>query len=384
MKDKGGRRLDTILIPTKGEAGLAIGSRFGYLGDSLTAGAVSGTTRGWAWPMALTMLSGGAVRPVIINGFPGQRSDQILPHVAEILATDVSVCVVAMGTNDILQSVPVATAAANIVSACAQLVAAGIQPVLGLLPPNNGSYKNAITTLNGWLRRWGAKNRFPVIDFYGTLADPANGNYLAAYYNDGTHPNAVGYLAMAQTAWTTLQPILRPAPPMLTQQNADGMNLLPANTCFLTDAGADGIPDGWTTYGGGSGYTHSLITGDTSIKGSWAQIACASSASDRVLEFNATAGVVPGHTILVAGRIGVTAYTSGTGAAVKVTFTGGSANAYPVYQFKTVASGPFAQELVVPAGTTAILFDFIAGAGTGTYRLAQPTIYDLSSFDLAA
>lgn len=364
--------------PDDSRYSVGIGRRFGFLGDSLTAGAVAGTTRGWGWTSGLSLVSGGVIRTTFINGFPGQRSDQILPYVAQNIAAGIDVCTVAMGTNDILQAVSTSVPIANIKSAIVQLRAAGIQPVLATLPPNNGSYKTAIQTLNAWIRRYAAANKIPLLDFFSTLVDPSNGNYLAAFYNDGTHPNAAGYLAMAQTAWATLGPLVSPSPPLLTQLNTDGLNLLPANTCFLTDTNTDGIPDGWTTYGGGSGYTHSLVSGDTAISGNWAQIACAASASDRVLEFNATANVIPGHTILIAGRIGVTAYTSGTGATVKVTFTGGSANAYPAYQFKAIASGPFYQELVIPSGTTAILFDFIAGAGTGTYRLAQPTIYDLT------
>lgn len=374
------------ILDAPGKAQLQIGARMGNLGDSLTAGAVSGTTQGWAWPIGLGMLSGGAIRPVLVDGFPGQRSDQILPHLPEIIAAGVSFCTVGMGTNDILQSVAVAVPQANIKSACQQLKAAGIQPVLVTVPPNSSStYHTAIATLNGWIKRYAAVNRIPLIDFYGVLVDPASGSYASAYANDGTHPNSAGYLAMAQAAWTVLAPLVAPVAPLLSMKNTDPISKLNANACFLTDAGADGIPDGWTTYSNGgadSGYTHSIVTGDTAIAGNWAQVACVATARDRVLEFNCTTGIVPGNTILVTGRAACTAYTSGNGLDVKVTFTGGSASAYPLYHLKTVTSGVYYQELTIPTGTTAILFDVICGAGTGTYRLAQPTILDLTALGL--
>jgi lysophospholipase L1-like esterase len=362
-----------------------IGPRFGFLGDSLTAGAVDNSTRtrGWAWPIGLGMLSGGSIRPVIVDGFPGQRSDQILPFVTDILAAGVNTCVVAFGTNDILQSVAVTVPQANIKTAVRQLKAAGIQPVMATVPPNSTSAWHApIATLNAWIKRYAAANRIPVIDFHTVLVDPSSGAYAAAYANDGTHPNAAGYLAMAQAAWTTLQPLVLANSPLLSVKNTDPISKLNTNACFLTDAGADGKPDSWTRFGGGTGFTDSIVTGDTAITGNWWQLVCSSSSADQVLEFNCTTGIVPGNTILVTGRAAVTSYSSGNGLSVKVTFTGGSQNAYPLYQLKALASGVFYQELTIPTGTTAILFDVIVGAGTVTTKLAQPTILDLTALGL--
>jgi lysophospholipase L1-like esterase len=239
---------------------LLLGARFGFLGDSLTAGAVDNATRtrGWAWPIGLGMLSGGSIRPIIVDGFPGQRSDQILPFVTDILAAGVSSCVVAYGTNDILQSVAVTTPQANLKTAVRQLKAAGIQPVMATLPPNSTtSTHTPIATLNAWIRRYAAANRIPVIDFHTILVDPATGSYLSAYANDGTHPNAAGYLAMAQAAWTTLQPLVLANSPLLSVKNSDPISKLSANACFLTDANTDGKPDSWTRFGGGTGFTDS-------------------------------------------------------------------------------------------------------------------------------
>lgn len=374
---------------TLGNGTLGAGSRFGFLGDSLTEGGSAGLTWGVAWPTFLGLLSGGTIRPIIIDGFPGQRSDQILPYVSDILAAGVNACVVAFGTNDILQSIAPSVPLANIKAAVAQLRSAGIAPVLATLPPNNTSsaVRDGIAKLNAGIKQYAAAQRLPVLPFHGTLVDPATGQYASAYNNDGTHPNGAGYLAMAQAAWTVLGPLLPSASTQLTSWNNESTNRLnSANCVFLTDGNADGVPDNWTVYslGASTGITHSLITGDTAIIGNWAQIAAATSASDRVLEYGASS-ISPGDKIVVTGRFGVTAYTSGNGASVKVTFTGASSGgtAFPLYQITRVVSGVYYQELTVPAGTTSVLFDFIVHSGTVTAKLAQPTVLNLTTLGIS-
>lgn len=367
---------------------VGLGNHVAFLGDSLTAGSVINASRlqGFAWPLAACSLSGGVLRPVLVDGFPGQRSDQILPFLyTDILTLNPKphACVVAWGTNDILQNTASITVPQNnIRTAVTDLRAAGIKPVLATVPPNNTTATHgAIGTFNAWLKRYAAANQIPLLDFHTLLVDPANGNYSSTYNNDGTHPNSAGYLAMGQLASNVLTPLCPAVPPLLTAVSGDPLNRL-GNSLFLTDANADGIPDSWGTFGGGSGFTHSLVSGDTSILGNWAQVACAASASDRVMEFNSTSGWSVGDVLLVGGRFSISGYSSGTGLTAKITFTGNGSTAYPLYQWKVNTSGSWYQLLTIPAGTTALLFDFIFGAGTGTYRVAQPTLYSLTATGL--
>lgn len=367
-----------------GQAGL--GNHVAFLGDSLTAGAIDNANRafGFAWPLAACALTGGVLRPILTDGFPGQRSDQILPYLtSDILPAKPHTCVVAWGTNDINQSVALSVPQANTRTAVTALKAAGIQPVLATVPPNSTTtLHTAIATYNAWLKRYAVAQRVPLLDFHSVLVDPTSGDYATPYRNDGTHPNAAGYLAMAQLAANVLQPLSPNVPPLLTSRASDPINRLGANTLFLTDANADGVPDGWTSYGGGTGYTYSIVTGDTSILGNWAQIACTASTADRVLEYNVSSGFAAGDVLLVSGRFGISGYSSGSGLTVKVTMTGGAQNAYPLSSWKANMTGVYHQLLTVPAGTTAVLFDVIAGAGTGTYKVAQPTIYNLTALGL--
>jgi hypothetical protein len=80
---------------------------------------------------------------------------------------------------------------------------------------------------------------------------------------DGIHPSPRGaqimgaYLANQFAYWFT------PTPAWSAQTNTDASTVL-ANTCFLTDSNADGVPDNWTTVGAGGTYT---LAADAGING---------------------------------------------------------------------------------------------------------------------
>ena len=66
-------------------------------------------------------------------------------------------------------------------------------PVLGTISPSNTSGNHLkINTWNAWLYRYASSQGITLVDFYGLLVDPANGNYSSTYNSEGTHPNALG------------------------------------------------------------------------------------------------------------------------------------------------------------------------------------------------
>lgn len=366
---------------------LTLGGLFAALGDSVVTGsAAPPNTYGMAWPLWFQALSGGRASIVSFDGRPGKTSEDLQTGVQQVIASGAAFCFYGAGTNDVIQGFPLPRSVARITADVAALQNAGVVPVLVTLPPNStSSYRNAILQFNAWLRRYAAHSRLPLLDFYNLLVDPASsGNYLAAYQNDGTHPNTAGYYAMGQLAWNTLSSLIPPGSPNLARLNTDPTtNLIAANAVFLTDANADGVPDSWTAFGGTTGFTHSIVTGDTSIVGNWAQIACSATAADRDLQFT-TGAVIPGHRIAICGLMAVTAYSSGNGATVQTSFTGTSGTTvFSAYRWRTVTSGYFYQEAVIPAGASSINFTFVVGAGTCTAKLAQPTILDLTALGLA-
>ncbi len=87
----------------------------------------------------------------------------------------------------------------------------GIHVIFGSIPPAAAFPWRAgletmkpIAALNGWLRDFAAKTGATYIDYHRALSD-GRGGMKAAFADDGVHPNAAGYDAMA----TVIEPVLR-------------------------------------------------------------------------------------------------------------------------------------------------------------------------------
>jgi len=364
------------------------GNRWVALGDSITQAASTSSSFGDGWPTYAGLLSAQRINLVYNAGIAGNTSADILSRVqADVISKSPTFCTIKAGTNDVNQGIAFTTYVANMVAIVRKLREAGIAPVLCTIAPR-ASKRAGTSQTNAWIRRYAAQEGIPLIDFNTLLTEPSTGGYISAYDSgDGTHPNAAGYLAMGNLVNTVLAPFLPPWSPPLPTENADGTNLLP-NGLFLTDANADGVPDSWTASGGSSGFTHTIITGDTAIKGNWAQIAMSAAASARTIEYDvngAGGGFAAGDVLQLSGRIDVSGLSGGSTPIVYFRFYNGSVNTdyKPVSSLtQTITNGVFSMTKTVPAGTTFVKILLSAGAGTGTYKFAQLGLYNLTRLGL--
>jgi lysophospholipase L1-like esterase len=208
------------------------GNRFVFLGDSTTVGSDDpvNQARGDSWPVYASILSGQKIRYVRNAGLFGDTTTQMLARFdTAVTPYAPNVVTIMGGTNDTGTGVPLATFQSNITAMVAKTRAIGAVPVLcTILPNSSGSPTNRrqlVVQFNAWIRRYAATQGLLCLDFYNLIADPTNGNFLSAYNNDGTHPNAAGYAAMGSYANTTLSPILQPVAPLICQDDVDENNL---------------------------------------------------------------------------------------------------------------------------------------------------------------
>jgi lysophospholipase L1-like esterase len=175
------------------------GNAIVYLGDSITLGATdySANSLGASFPLYAQLFSKGRCLMVRNAGIAGNTTTQMLARFdTDVTPYAPATVFILGGTNDSGALVATATYQANIAAIVAKVRAIGARPVLGTIAPNNagGTRMTLVRQWNNWLKRYGAANGITVVDFYATLADPTNGQYLSAYSSgDGTHPNEAGY-----------------------------------------------------------------------------------------------------------------------------------------------------------------------------------------------
>jgi acyl-CoA thioesterase-1 len=86
-----------------------------------------------------------------------------------------------------------------------------IRVVLGTIPPwgpgrlstaydpSAGRYER-ISTLNAWIKRFGAELNVQVVDYHSLLAAPDGNHYVPGYTADGIHPSVQGFARMTPAA----------------------------------------------------------------------------------------------------------------------------------------------------------------------------------------
>lgn len=363
-------------------SGVRPGNRVAYLGDSITQAGWQNSTnfQSDSYPLYAMLTSGCRLVTVANAGLSGDTSGGALSRFdSQVAPFAPTAVVILLGTNDIGLGYAMSTWTANIEAIVAKTRGCGAVPVLCTIPPNNDSTRHAmINTWNAWLRRYAASQGLTIINFYKLLADPTNGNYSSTYVTDGTHPNTAGYLAMGNLVSSVLSPLAPNWQPYVSQDNTDALNVLTStNSVMLTDANSDGVPDGWFAYGGSSGYAHALVT-DSQVVGKMAQITQTANASIRSIQ-KGLSGVSVGDQIAISGIV-----TSDGGVAVhaKTTFVGASSSADASSFTNPVTRGWFYQEFTIPASTTSVTLDLIAGAGTGVVAFGQVTAINLTTNQL--
>lgn len=161
------------------------GGRVVALGDSITYG-YPNPTSGWAIALGFDNA-----------GVPGNRTDQMLRRVADVLAPGPRLVLVMGGTNDLVQRVPLPTIVANLEAIVARIQGARSDAVLlTIAPPSERSWVARVDSLNEAIRQIAARDRVRLIDIHAALAG-ADGTFAAGYSVDGVHPTPAGYEAMA-------------------------------------------------------------------------------------------------------------------------------------------------------------------------------------------
>jgi lysophospholipase L1-like esterase len=159
----------------------------------------------------------------INRGISGQTTPQMLVRFrADVIALKPAVVVILAGTNDIAGNTGASTLAMieDNLSSMAELARVhGIRVVIAsLLPVSNDVDRqqtlrrppSAILALNAWIRDYAAREHLPLLDYYPLMVDQ-RGALKRDFSDDGLHPNAQGYAAMAPLAQQAIDSAMAPA-----------------------------------------------------------------------------------------------------------------------------------------------------------------------------
>jgi lysophospholipase L1-like esterase len=361
------------------------GNKCVFLGDSLTKWQDAGYSQRVSLANLAAILSNQRLRYARNAGIGGDTTAQMLARFdSDVTPYAPNVVHLLGGTNDTASTV--ADTLTNLASIVGKIRSIGAVPVIGTPPPKSAAStaeRTRLAALAAGIKRYAENQGIPLVDYRRALVDPATGGYLTAYYNDGTHPNDAGFTLMGQLCSDTVSPILPPWSPPLANENADPNNLL-ANGLFL-DSGATGTGRGSWTGGTGTGVASSVVTGDTTIRGSWLRWDMAASTTAMQCYQNVATAPVPGHTYLLIGKI-KTAWTSGGNmfqVRNRIT-TAGTTDMMPLNNISvTLPDGTFYIEYVCPAAATAQQVSIMSATGTGSIQVAQMTLYDLTAMGIS-
>jgi len=175
------------------------------LGDSLTSG--HGIGAGQAFPVFLqAQVDAAGYKYQIVNaGISGDTSTGALRRLSQALRGDVRVLIVAIGANDGLRGVPVATLRSNLTRIIETAHARGISVVLcGMetLPAHGQAYSIAFHNVFPELA---ARFQVSFVPFllHDVITNPA------MLLPDRAHPNPAGAQRIAENVWPYLEVVLR-------------------------------------------------------------------------------------------------------------------------------------------------------------------------------
>ena len=191
-------------------------ARVVFFGDSITDN--------WSKPDYGGFFPG---KPYVNRGIGGQTTAQMLLRFrADVVELQPKAVVILAGTNDIAGNAGPVTldqVEDNLASMAELARSHGIRVVLASLLPVSDDKKDpsgqaltrtrqrptaTIRELNGWLAAYAAKNDHGYLDYWSATADAA-GLLLPALNDDGLHPNARGYAAMAPLAEAAIAQALK-------------------------------------------------------------------------------------------------------------------------------------------------------------------------------
>jgi acyl-CoA thioesterase-1 len=173
-------------------------------GDSLTSG--PGLTPAQTYPALLQqrIANEGREYRVINAGVSGDTTTEALDRFDRALVAGTRILILAIGINDGLQGVPVATVDRNLATMIERAQARGISVLLcGMEAPPLGGLGYTIE-FHRMFTRLADRYKVPLVPFF-LIGILGNDQFDL---NDGLHPNAAGHKVIADTIWPYLRPML--------------------------------------------------------------------------------------------------------------------------------------------------------------------------------
>lgn len=377
------------------------GQKAGFLGDSITNSANAAAGR--AFPEIAIMLCGSAYfSSSVVAGVPGNTTAQMLARYdTDIRAQGVHVLFVLGGTNDWLNSVPVADFAANIRAIAAKAREDGVTVIFGKTPPAPSGLTTApnrklIQGYNLFLDTWCPRNGAYVAETYSPLCQPNSSSAQDGYFTSTTdvHPNTIGHYLTARAfadAWLAIPKI-----PRVYVTAANDINDVIDPTCIGTGV-TPTKPVSWYEQPGGTGTaaTYSLQPKDGVLSyGKWARMdfdATALGGTKYYMmaldpKFSYSAGDVflvtaKVRIIDVAGNYAATAWGSASTSQVSLRiFRETQTVVSYAFAWTVTSPGHIAALFTIPAGATALRPGLQVTLPTGTH--IQVDIGEVGCFNL--
>jgi lysophospholipase L1-like esterase len=161
---------------------------------------------------------------------------------ADVVAKHPHVVLINYGSNDMALSRTAADTFADMRAMYAKAWRIGAKVIATTCPPRNSftsTQMKEACKLNTLMRNYAATNPqdFYLVDLWRALADPATGNYIAAYTADGIHPNAAGAWRLAKEFDSAFGRFFMNPTTNLARCNINDDNLL-VNPMFITSGGS--------------------------------------------------------------------------------------------------------------------------------------------------
>ena len=173
-------------------------------GDSLTSGPGVATTQTYPALLQRRISSDGHRYRVINAGVTGDTTSEALPRFNDALVPETRVVILALGINDGLRGVPVATVERNLTTMIERAKSRNIAVLLcGMEAPPIGGLNYSIE-FHRLYTRLAERYSLPLVPFFllRVAGDPD------LNLDDRFHPNAAGHKVIAETIWPYLRPML--------------------------------------------------------------------------------------------------------------------------------------------------------------------------------
>ena len=167
-------------------------------------------------------------RDFVNRGISGQITGEMLGRMkSDVIDLKPTGMLVLAGTNDIARGVPLSAIENNLTMIADLADYYKIKPLFASVLPISDYHKDvsprfemskqrppsSIIELNRWLEAFCKQRRYPYVDYFSQMVDPA-GYMKADLADDGLHPNSAGYRIMGPIAMEAIdRHLARPVPP---------------------------------------------------------------------------------------------------------------------------------------------------------------------------